>query len=253
MTKSLSLVASPRQLPGSLLEASMPRLGRQRSLLQLTLTLMVCSFRVDALNRMPSLPRRAGRSFVSSRASRICALHRPSHAPSFPRRASRSFASSRLSRIVCSERDDFILYGDCAVLLGYGLIQGIVDVSFSGLQSTQPELFDLLVGPPVALPSLQVTLLTALWLATGIALGGVEAFDPFDIKKTRGVDPVTAAATPFAPWVATFLVVSVVLSGLDGAFQLGPGLSEAELNFLVGAYVVVAGWRVVVNSLLPPI
>ena len=77
--------------------------------------------------------------------------------------------------------------------------------------------------------------------------------DPYDVKKTRGVSPIEAAAIVLAPWFATCAIAIVVLGGLASAFNAGPGLSEAEINFLVGSYVVVAGWRVVSNSVLPPI
>ena len=117
-----------------------------------------------------------------------------------------------------------------------------------------PELYDFLVGAPVTLPTVQIIVLTACWFSSGMALSSSgNQFDPFDIKKTRGVDPLAAATAALAPWVATFLFASVFLAVLDAAFQLGPGLSQEEVDFLVGTYVVVGGWRVVASSLLPPI
>jgi hypothetical protein len=161
-------------------------------------------------------------------------------------------AAQRAPAIQCALRDDFVLQGDAAVLMGYGFVQGAVDISFAPMAQTQPELFDLLVGQPVQLPSLQGVVLAALWIGTGLILRSTdERVDPFDVKKTRGVEPVTAAANVVAPWVTTVLPMVVVLASLSASFALGPGLPQEEMDFLVGAYVVVAGWRVIGASLLP--
>jgi len=187
----------------------------------------------------------------------VSALQQHLHGGCAKRRAPplrRSAAGSERSHApVCGQRDELVLSGDVAVLVLYGAIQGAVDVSMAPMATTQPELFDLLVGPPVTLPSLQTCVLAALWASIGIVLGDIDALDPYDIKKTRGVSPVAAAAAALAPWAATVLLTSVLLSGLQTAFQLGPGLSKAELDFLAGSYVVVGGWRVVVNSVLPSV
>ena len=182
------------------------------------------------------------------------ALRAPLATPCIPLRASSPVSrASRASSVTCGERDDFVLYGDCAVLLGFGFIQAAVDVSFAPMKSVwSPELFDVLVGEPVMLPTIQITVLTAFWVATGMALGG-SAVDPYDIKRSRGVTPLSAVTAALAPWVATFVLASVLLLFLDASFQIGPGLSEEEANFLVGTFVVVAGWRLVANALLPPI
>ena len=153
---------------------------------------------------------------------------------------------------VCAARDDFVLQGDAAVLLGYGCIQGVVDVSFAPLATQQPQLFDLLVGQPVFLPSLQGVVMAAAWVATGILLHRIDFLNPYDVKRTRGVDFVTAAAVAIAPWVATCVPMLVALGCLHSA-GFGPGLATEEVDFLVGAYVVTAGWRVVACSVLPPI
>ena len=154
-------------------------------------------------------------------------------------RASKSFVCSR-STVTCGERDDFVLYGDSAVLLGYGLVQGIVDVSFAPLQDKwSPELFNLLVGAPVMLPTLQVTVMTALWVAAGLVLSSIDSVNPFDIKKTRGVEPVAAALAAFAPWAATFVIMALALGGLDVAFQLGPGRTLLRTQTQVGMRALI--------------
>ena len=145
------------------------------------------------------------------------------------------------------------MQGDAAVILGYGAIQGVVDISFAPMATQQPQLFDLLVGQPVWLPSLQGVVIAALWVGAGVVLHGMDFLDPYDVKRTRGVDVLTAAANAIAPWAATCVPMLIALACLHSAFQLGPGLATEEVDFLVGAYVVTAGWRIVACSVLPPI
>jgi hypothetical protein len=159
----------------------------------------------------------------------------------------------RTGGISVALRDDFVLKGDIATLAGYGTVQGLVDYSFAPLASSQPQMFDTFVGPAVMLPSIQGLVLAALWASIGVILGDIDALNPYDVKNTRGVSPIEAAAIVLAPWFASCAISFAILGGLASAFQIGPGLSEAEINFLVGSYVVVAGWRVVSSSVLPPI
>ena len=162
----------------------------------------------------------------------------------------------RATPIRCATRDEFVMNGDAVALVGYGVVQTAVENSFAPMAQTNPELFQLLVGDHVELAALQGVVLAGLWILTGRALGHIKALDgldPFDIKKTRGVDYLTAAVNVVAPWVASVLPMLVALASLSASFGLGPGTSQAEADFLVGAYVVVAAFRVVVNQALPRI
>jgi len=143
--------------------------------------------------------------------------------------------------------------GDVYLLLGYGAVQGVVDITFAPLAQAQPETFKMLIGPPVTLPSIQGCVLAALWVTAGLTLGAIDALNPYDIKRTRGIGPVAAATVALGPWFASCSLMMLLLAGLDVGFHLGPGLSAAETDFLIGSYVVMAGWRVIFDSALPRI
>lgn len=137
--------------------------------------------------------------------------------------------------------DEFVLKGDAAALLGYGCVQSLTDFLLSPLAASQPDAFsnDVPVDAPVA----QACLLVLTWVSTARAVGG------YNPKVTRALpDTLVGAVTPW-------LVSSAIICGSCGLLSqvgIGPGLSGAEVDFVLGSATVVGGWRLVSARALPP-
>lgn len=136
------------------------------------------------------------------------------------------------------ESDALALRGDACVLVGYGAVQGFVDVWLSPLAKAQPALF--IQEPPVFAAPLQGLALAALWVAIVEALGG------YRISVTRALPSAQAILPLFAAWLGSSLALLAVCSALQLPL-------DGEVGFVVGSATVIASWRLLVVALLPPL
>ncbi len=125
------------------------------------------------------------------------------------------------------------LYGDAAVALLYGIVQGAVDSSLAPLAVASPELFE--IAEPLPLPSLQGAALALTWVALTFQ------FRLYRPELTRG-SPAEAGLACISSWGSSV----VAICGALWFFGLGPGLSSSEVEFYTGSLSVMSAWRWVI-------
>ena len=143
-----------------------------------------------------------------------------------------------------AEMDRAVLAGDTASLLGYGAVQSLVDDALSPLAAKSPELFTQ--ADSLAAPIFQAAVLAATWATIGTALGCYQR------RLTRPADsPGLALLAAVPPWLGSCALLLGALALLRSQLGVGPGASQAELDFFLGSATVVGGWRFVVATALP--
>lgn len=132
--------------------------------------------------------------------------------------------------------DTLVLYGDAGVLVGYGVVQSIVDISLQPFATAQPELFTQ--DQPVLAAQWQGLALAALWVLITSLLDG---YSPDATRTLPSRDAVT-------PLVTAWLGSSLALLGLFSLLGLP---LEAEAEFVFGSATVIGGWRFLYSQSLP--
>jgi hypothetical protein len=132
--------------------------------------------------------------------------------------------------------DRLVLYGDAGVLVGYGVIQTLVDTALMPLASSQPEMFTQ--DQPVLVATFQGVVIAALWVGITLALDGYRAGATRSLPSSESLVPLVGA------WLGS----SAVLLGVFVAAGLP---LEAEAEFVFGSATVIGGWRFLYSRNLP--
>ena len=139
--------------------------------------------------------------------------------------------------------DLFVLCGDAGFILFYGGVQGVVDMAFTPLASSNPELF--IVTEPLPAPLQQGAVLAVAWVAT------CKALDGYRPELTRQPELNAALTSCLATWAISSACMLGVVLLLQTQLGLGPGLREDELSFVTGSLTIVGAWRLLCAVALP--
>ena len=132
--------------------------------------------------------------------------------------------------------DTLVLYGDAGVLVGYGVVQSLVDQLLLPIATEQPAMFTQ--DQPVLLPQWQGLMLAALWVGITQAINGYRPSATRSLPSTDAVVPICIA------WLCSTAVLLSLFA------LLGLPL-DAELEFTLGSATVVSGWRFLYSQRLP--
>ena len=146
-------------------------------------------------------------------------------------------STSRCSSPRCGfKRDDDPLVRNCdaGVLVGYGVVQALVDQLLLPFATAQPELFTQ--DKPVDAAPLQGLILAALWV------GITTAVDGYRPEVTRVWPDM------LKPLVIAWVSMSAIMIG---SFALVGLPLDAEFEFVLGSATVMGGWRWLYSFGLP--
>lgn len=134
-----------------------------------------------------------------------------------------------------------VLIGDGVSLVGYGVVQAVVDFILGPLARSQPELFTQ--TETLQSPVGQGAVVALVWILFGSLSG---SYMPERVQKLP--DALLAC---IVPWLGSSCGLLLFLALLAQA-GIGPGASPAEVGFICGSGTIVGGWRLVYATAQPP-
>ena len=134
--------------------------------------------------------------------------------------------------------DNLVIIGDAGALFIYGTVQAVVDVILAPFAAADPEMFtnDL----PLEMPLAQGSLLALVWIGLTYFSGGY--------KWSRSREFPQSLLSSAVTWIACSALLLGALA-LLASVGIGPGASQAEMDFFFGSLTVVGGWRLVYANL----